>query len=236
MTLVALLLSTLIAIVPAPSLAAPPTPEAIIKACDEAETASQCERVIEREQLKQFPGLATREGPALRLVTKPGMPAVELRDNGNPEDEAGDFKWHSLWDYWPASKIAIVSVTTREADHFLVMQLDRVMQVRVPSEPILAPDGRRFFVTDFCDKGCANNVQVWKLDGTRAIREQTFKPRERWYEVDVSWRDPSSLAVEYSIAGPRRRLADPGEVNLVKADPMQLKLSDSGWVSDEPRR
>lgn len=236
LTLVGLLLSTLIAATPAPSLAAPPTPEAIIKACDEADSASLCERVLEREQLKQFPGLATRDGPALRLTTKPGMPAVELRDSGNPDNESADFKWHSFWDYWAPSKIAIVSVTTRDTDHFLVMQLDRAMQVKVPSEPILSPDNQRFFVTDFCDKGCANTVQVWKLDGTRAVREKTFKPRERWYEVDASWRDPSSLTIEYSVAGPRKRLADPGEVNLVKAEPMLIKLSDWGWISDEPRR
>ena len=236
LTLVAVLLSTLIATMPAPTLAAPPTAEAIIKACDEAESASQCERVLEREQIKQFPGLATRDGPALRLATKPGMPAVELRDIGHPDNESADFKWHSLWDYWAPSKIAIVSVTTRDVDHFLVMQLDRAMQVKVPSEPILSPDSQRFFVTDFCDKGCANNIQVWKLDLTRAVREKTFKPRERWYEVDVSWRDASSLTTEYSVAAPRRRLADPGEVNLVKAEPMLLKLSDSGWISDEPRR
>ena len=236
LTLIALLLSTLIAPIPAPVLAAPPTPEAIMKACDEADSASQCERVLEREQLKQFPGLATRNGPSLRITTNPGMPAVELRDSGNPDDESADFKWHSFWDYWAPSKIAIVSVTTRDADHFLVMQLDRAMQVKVPSEPILSPDSQRFFVTDFCDKGCGNQVQMWKLDRTRAVREKTFKPRERWYEVDASWRDASTLVIEYSVAGPRRRLADPGEVNLVKAEPMTLKLSDSGWISDEPRR
>ena len=236
LTLIAFLLSTLIASIPTPAFAAPPTPEAIIKACDEADSASQCERVLEREQLKQFPGLATRNGPALRIATNPGTPAVELKDSGNPDDESADFKWHSFWDYWAPSKIAIVSVTTRDADHFLVMQLDRAMQVKVPSEPILSPDARRFLVSDFCDKGCGNQIQMWRLDGMRAVREKTFKPRERWYETDVSWRDASTLVIEYSVAGPRRRLADPGEVNLVKAEPMTLRLSDSGWISDEPRR
>lgn len=225
----------IVATTSSPVLSAPPTSEAIIKACEETDTAAQCERVLEREQLKQFPGVGTRDGAALRLATKPGMPAIEFRDSGNPEDDNADFKWHALWDYWPQSKIAIVSVTTRDSDHFLVVQLDRGMQVRVPAEPILSPDGQRFIVGDFCDKGCGNQIQLWRIDRTRAIREKTYKPRERWYETDVSWRDPATLAVEYSTAAPRRRL-DSGEVNLVKADPMLLKLTDWAWVADEPRR
>ena len=219
-----------------PVQSAPPTPEAIIKACEETETAAQCERVLEKGQLKQFPGIGTRDGMALRLPTKPGAPAIEFRDTGNPEDDNANFKWHAFWDYWPQSKIAIVSVTTRDNDHFLVVQIERGMQARVPAEPILSPDGQRFIVGDFCEKGCGNQIQLWKIDGTRAIREKTFKPRERWYETDVSWRDPMTLAVEYSLAGPRRRLADPGELNLVKAEPMLLKLSDWAWMADAPRR
>src|SRR4029079_10573105 len=75
--------------------AAPPTQEAIVKACDEADSAAQCEKVLEKVQLAQFPGIGTRDGPALRLATKPGMPAVELRDTGNPDDESRDYKWHA---------------------------------------------------------------------------------------------------------------------------------------------
>ena len=221
---------------PPPVHAAPPTHEAIVKACEESETAAQCERTLEKEQLKQFPGVGTRDGPALRLMTKPGISAVEFRDTGNPEDDSADYKWHSFWDYWPQSRIAIVSVTGKDSDHFLVVQLDRGMQARVPAEPILSPDAQRFVVSDFCDKRCGNQIQVWRVDRTRALREKTFKPRERWYEADVSWRDASSLNVEYSVAAPKRRLSNADEITLLKVDPMVLKLSDWGWTSDEPRR
>ena len=127
-------------------------------------------------------------------------------------------------------------MTARDNDYFLIVELDRGTQVRVPAEPLLASDNQRFVVGDFCDKGCGNQIQLWRIDRNRAVREKTFKPRERWYETDVAWRDASSLTVEYSIAGPRRRLAEPGEMNLIKAEPMILKLSDAGWFVDESRR
>ena len=216
--------------------AAPPAHEAIIKACDEAETAAQCERVLEKEQLKQFPTVGIRDGNALRFP-RPGQQAVEFRDSGDPENENGaDYRWHSFWDFWPHANIAIVSVTARDNDYFLIVELDRGTQVRVPAEPLLASDNQHFVVGDFCDKGCGNQIQLWRIDRNRAVREKTFKPRERWYETDVAWRDASSLTVEYSIAGPRRRLAEPGEMNLIKAEPMILKLSDAGWFVDESRR
>lgn len=218
------------------TFAAPPAYEAIIKACDESENAAQCERLLEKGQLKQFHGVATRDGSVLRLPSRPGAPPVELRDSGDPESETGDFRWHAFWDFWPEARIAVISVSTRDTDHFLLIELERGAQTRVPAEPLLSPDSARFLVSDFCDKGCGNQIQVWRIERNRPLREKTFKPRERWYETDVSWRDATSLTAEYSIAGPRRRLAEPGEVNLVKAGPMVLKLSDAGWMSDEPRR
>lgn len=136
------------------AMGAPPAHEAIIKACDEAESAAQCERTLEAAQLKVFPGVASRDGKALRLPTRPGAPAVELRDSGDPENEVGaDYRAHAFWDYWLQSRMAVVSVTARDTDYYLLVQLDAGTQIRLPAEPLLAPDGQRFVVGDFCEKG-----------------------------------------------------------------------------------
>ena len=50
-----------------------------------------------------------------------------------------------------------------------------------------------------------NAIQIWRIERNRVVRERTLKPAEKWYEADVSWRDAATLAIEYSVAAPRRR-------------------------------
>lgn len=227
----------LVAIAPTVVQAAPPSHQAILKACDEAENAAQCERLLEAEQIKQFPAVAAREGRVLRLKARVAAAPIELRDAGNPNDETGAaYRAHAFWDYWPQRKSAVVSVTTPAGDYFLVVDLDRGTQTRVPAEPLLAPDSQRFLVADLCEKRCANLIQIWRFDRDRLVRERTFKPAEKWYEADVAWRDASTIAIEYSVAAPRRRLAEPGDLVLVRAQPRLLKLSDAEWTVDETGR
>jgi hypothetical protein len=227
----------LAAIAPAAVIAAPPSQQAIIKACAEAGSAAQCERLLEAEQMKQFPAIAAREGRVLRLKTRAGTASIELRDAGDPDDETGaEYRAHAFWDYWPQKRSAVVSVTTQAGDYYLVVDLDRGKETRVPAEPLLAPDGQHFLVADLCEKQCANLIQIWRIDRDRLVWERTFKPAEKWYEADVAWRDAATLAIEHSVAAPRRRLAEPGELVLVRAKPRLLKLSDSEWTVDETGR
>lgn len=217
--------------------AAPPSVQAILKACDDAENAAQCERLLETEQIRQFPAVAVRDGPMLRLKARPGAASVALRDEGDPGTETGaPYRAHAFWDYWAQRKTAVVSVSTHAGEHYLVIDLDRGTQLRVAAEPLLAPDDQRFLVADLCDKQCANLIHVWRFERDRVVRERTFKPPEKWYEADVAWRDAATLAIEYSVAAPRRRLAEPGELTLERAKPRLLKLSDPDWTIDEAGR
>jgi hypothetical protein len=227
----------LLAIAPGIVKAGPPSQQAIIKACEEAESAARCERLLETEQIKQFPAIAAREGRVLRLKARGGTAPIELRDAGNPGDETGaEYRAHAFWDFWPQSRSAVVSVMTQASDYYLVVDLDRGTQARVPAEPLLAPDSRRFLVADLCEKQCTNLIQIWRFDRDRLVLERTFKPAEKWYEADVTWRDAATLAIEYSVAAPRRRLAEPGDLVLVRAKPRLLELSDSEWTIDETGR
>jgi len=227
----------LAALAPAVVQAVPPSHQAILKACDDAETAARCERLLETEQIKQFPAVAVRVGRVLRLKARPGAASVELGDTGDPDNEKGAaYRAHIFWDYWPQRRSAVVSVMTQGSDYYLVVDLDRGSETKVPAEPLLAPDGQRFVVADLCEKQCANLIQIWRFERDRLVRERTFKPAEKWYEADVVWRDAATLAIEYSVAAPRRQLADPGELVLVRAKPRLLLLSDSEWTVDETGR
>jgi hypothetical protein len=226
------------ALAPSATTAAPPSLQAIIKACDETESAALCERHIEADQIRQFPAIAMRDGRVLRLQIRAGAAPVELRDAGDPDNETGaEYRAHAFWDYWPQRRSAVVSVMTQGTDYYLVIDLDRGTQTQVPAEPLLAPDGQRFLVADMCDKQCANLIQIWRFERERVVRERSFKPAEKWYEADVTWRDAATLALEYSVTAPRRRLAEPGELDLVRLPkPRLLKLSDAEWTVDEAGR
>ena len=67
----------------APAFAAPPSQLSILRACGESDTAAQCERVVEAEQIRQFSSVASRDGGVLRLKTQSGR-TIELRDQGVP--------------------------------------------------------------------------------------------------------------------------------------------------------
>lgn len=227
----------LCAMVAVPAPAAPPTPDAIVKACDEAGYAAQCERLLEIAQMKQFPSVAERDGRVLRLKTRSAIAPIELRDNGDPANETGaEYRAHAFWDYWPQRKIAVISVMTQGPDHYLAVDLERGTQNRLPAEPLLAPDGQRFLVADLCDKQCGNVIQIWRFDRDRMVRERSFKPAEKWYEAEVAWRDAATVAIDYSVAAPKRRLAEPGELTLVRARPRVLKLTDPEWTIDNAGR
>ncbi|MEO8135425.1 MAG: hypothetical protein ABI831_15765 [Betaproteobacteria bacterium] len=217
--------------------ASPPSSAAIVRLCSEADGAEHCERLIEAEQMKQFPGIAVRDGGNLRLIARPGSRAVELRNSGEPGvDPGAEFRAYALWDYWPQRRTAVVSVTARDNDYYLLVDVERGTQTRIAAEPLLAPDGQRFVVSDLCDTQCGNVVEVWRFDSARLIKERTFKPLEKWYEAEVKWRDAATLSLEYSVATPEPGFNAAGERILVKARPRLMKLSDWAWIDEERKR
>ena len=225
------------ALVPVSTSAAPPSMQTILRLCSDADGAQHCERLLEAEQIKQFPGVAVRDGATLRLGSRRGTTSIELRDAGEPGlGEGAEFRAYAFWDYWPQRKTAIVSVTARDSDYYVVAELDRGKETRIASEPILAPDGQRFVVSDLCDTKCGNVLEIWRFDRDRLVKEKSFTPLEKWYEAEVRWRDASTLEVEYSVATPEPRFDAAGERVLVRAKPRQLKLSDWAWVDEERRR
>jgi hypothetical protein len=223
--------------------AAPPSQLSILRACGDADTAAQCERVVEAEQIRQFAEFASRDGPVLRLKTRSGQPVV-LRDQGVPgTDEGPGSRFYALWDYWFVPRTAIVSVSAPAGDHYLIVDLNRGTQTRISAEPLLSPDSMRFVVVDLCDTQCGNTIELWRFDRDRLVRERTFKPPEKWYESEVKWKDATLLEIEYSVAArgqpPVAAAADlpPGPPVLVRSDrSFFLRITDRAWTINEAAR
>jgi hypothetical protein len=216
------------------ALGSPPSQLAILRACGDADTAAQCERVIEKDQIRQFPDVVSRNGGVLRLKTKNAP--VELRDQGVPgTDEGPNFRAYAFWDYWLLRNTAVVSVSAKAGDHYLIVDLNRGAQTKLTAEPLLSPDGNRFVVVDLCETQCGNVIELWRFERDRIIRDRTFRPAEKWYEAEVRWKDDTTLEVEYSVASPAAQKSD-AEPVLVRARPRLLRLSDRIWTIDETAR
>jgi hypothetical protein len=191
--------------------AAPPTPARVEELCAQAEGPAHCGRLLEAEQLKAFPNLATRDGDTLRILLFPSG-TRDLVD----VDTIHGARTYALWDYW--SRANAVVLFRDDVDHiaFSVLQRNNGQMTALQSEPVVSPDGRQFAVADFCASSCDNEVSVWHIarDGIR--KESAWKPGEAWTDTTVTWKDTDTLSVEYTPNGAdksrtlERRLTDPG--------------------------
>ena len=198
--------------------AAPVTPARVTELCAQADGPAHCGRLIEADQLKTLPSLATREGDTLRVALFPSG-TREFVD----VDSLHGARSYALWDYW--SPVNVVVLFTTEPDHlgYAVLQRSNGQLTALPAEPMLAPDRQRLAVADFCAANCENEVTVWRVarDGIR--KEYGWKPKADWSDVTVQWKDTDRLVVEYTPAGESASRT------------VERRLTDAGWSRFESR-
>jgi hypothetical protein len=191
--------------------AAPPTPAELSALCGNAEDQAHCGRLIEARQLPRVARFVERNGDELRVSLVP-VGLTIFRDSV----EVNGAKSYAVWDYLEELDTLVLFATSDDRTSFLLVQRRGGAEYRVPSEPVLAPDGRHFATADFCAEGCENQIAVWRIarDGMR--KELAWRPDAAWSDVSVTWRGTDTLKIEYALPdrpGSRiaeRRLADPG--------------------------
>jgi hypothetical protein len=191
--------------------AAPPTPAELTALCASAEDQAHCGRLIEARQLPRVARFVERDGDELRVSLVPFGLTI-LRDSV----EVNGAKSYAVWDYLEDADTLVLFATDADRTSFLLVQRRGGAEYRVPSEPVLAPDGRHFATADFCAEGCDNQVVVWRIASNGVRRELAWTPDAAWSDVSVAWRAPDTLKIEYALPdrpGSRiaeRRLGDPG--------------------------
>ena len=191
--------------------AVPPTPADIARLCAEAEGPAHCGRLVEAEQLKRLPGLATRDGNRLRVTLFPSG-TTDFSDVDAPSGGAS----YALWDYLNELNAAVLWTTKDDDTAFLLLQRTTGRQTPLPAEPIVSPDRQRIATADFCPTRCENRLAVWRVSREGVRRELEWASTEPWSDASVRWKDADTLVVEYTREGEseartlERRLADPG--------------------------
>lgn len=201
------------ALVASSVLAAPLTPAEITRLCTNADGPVDCARRIEAEQMKRLPGIATREGSALKLTLFPSG-SVTLTD----VDTLAGGTSYALWDY--SSELNATVLWTAQDDNtgFLLLQRVTGRRTPLPSDPVVAPDRQRIATADFCATRCENALVVWRVSRDAVQREAEWRPSATWSDAGVRWKDTNTLTIEYTAAGDgatttiERKLADPGWV------------------------
>jgi len=193
-----------------PAGAVPLPADEVAKLCNDAEGPAHCMRLVEAQQLKRLPGLATRDGNTLKVTLFPsGSTTFEDVDT-----LAGGTSY-ALWDY--SSEInAVVLWTMRDDDAgFFLLQRITGRRTSLPSEPFVAPDRQRLVTADFCPKRCENRLTLWRISRESVVREAEWAPDEAWTDAGVRWKDAGTLVVEYTTAAGttgtlERKLGQPG--------------------------
>ncbi len=176
--------------------AAPPTPERVMELCNNAESPTHCGRLVEAEQLKVLPNLATRTGDTLRVSLYPSG-TRDFVDSFAIDAE----KSYAVWDYWSPVNAVVLFVAAGDTVGYAVLQRATGNLTTLPAEPLLAQDRQRVAVADFCPKQCANELTVWRVTRDGLVRELVYKPTAAWADVTVAWKDPDTLTISYLAPG-----------------------------------
>jgi hypothetical protein len=198
--------------------AAPVTPERVTELCAQADGPAHCGRLIEADQLKTLPSLATRDGDTLRIALFPSG-AREFTD----ADAQRGGRTFALWDYWSPVNIVVLFTTEPGRLGYAVLQRTNGQVTALPAEPALSTDRQRIAVADFCATLCDNEITVWRIarDGIR--KEYRWKPDAVWSDVTVQWKDAELLVVDYTPA------------DASAARKVERRLTDAGWQRVESR-
>ena len=176
--------------------ATPVTPARVTELCARAEGPAHCGRLIEAEQLKALPNLATRDGSTLKVLLYPSG----TRDFVDVESLHGDKTW-ALWDYVNSLNVVVLFTTDADRLGYAMLQRYTGQVVTIPGEPSVSPDRQRFAVADFCRDHCDNEVTVWQVSREGIRRELAWKPLAEWSDVTVLWRDAETLILRYTLRG-----------------------------------
>jgi hypothetical protein len=198
-------------------VAAAPTHEELAKLCAQAEGPAHCARLVEEVQLKRLPGLAVREGPALKVTLYPAGTAT-FTDT----EAANGGRSYSLWDYFSEINAVVLFTTDGDDAAFTLLQRPTGRKTELPADPKLSPDRARLVTADFCAQRCVNELAVWRVTRDGIRKESTWKPKEAWADATAHWLDADTIVVEYTAAG------------AASAAKLQRRLGDPGWTSAAP--
>jgi hypothetical protein len=197
--------------------AMPLTQQEIVNLCGNAEDAAHCGQLIEEVQLKRLPNLARRDGDTLLVSLYPSGTAA-FKDSDDPVNGRS----YSLWDFLDPINAVVLYSTAGESTSFIVLRRTTNRRFDLPAEPQLSPDRQHIVTADVCPTRCINEIAVWRVAPESLRKELAWTPGQRWSDAAATWKDESTLAVEYTPAG-----ADKGAV-------VERKLSDPVWKRVAP--
>jgi hypothetical protein len=190
--------------------AAPLPQQEIISLCGNAEDAAHCGRLIEEVQLKRLPNLARRDGGVLSVSLYPSG-TVTFKDSDDPVNGRS----YSLWDFLDPINAVVLYSTAGDSTGFIVLRRTTNRRFDLPAEPQLSPDRLHIVTADVCPDHCVNEIAVWRVSPETLRKELVWTPGAAWSDVTATWKDASTLSIEYTPAGAdksamvERKLADP---------------------------
>jgi hypothetical protein len=197
----------------AAAAAVPLSLDEIAALCGSGPGPENCARRIEAVQLKRLPDLARRTDATLIVSLYPsGTTAFTDVDTRSGE------RTYSLYDYMSEINAVVLYVTDGAESSFALLQRATGRQTELPADPRLSPDRQYLLTADFCSKHCAGELAVWRVTRDSVQKAYAWRPRERWIDAIATWKDASTIAIEYTPAGQQQ------------AGALERRFSDTDWI------
>src|SRR5262249_17783230 len=156
-----------------------------------------------------------------------GTLTVSLYPSGSTTFVDGDDpmtgRTYSLYDYLDGINAVLLYTTQADKVTFTLLQRANNRRIALPEAPVLSPDRKHLVTADFCEQRCENEVAVWRIDAQGVQKELSWAPKERWLTAVPSWKDATTLKLEYSLLGDE------------KARTVERGLNDPAWQSPRLR-
>ena len=158
--------------------------------CDTIDNSLDCARAVEARRLPAT-DRALRRGGALVLRLEAGD-SLRLADRADGDPSAREY--HSFQGHWEDRSYFLVQKQYYEGAEYLLVQDSTGAVTRLPSWPLLAPDGARFAVLslDLVAGYGPNTLQIWSFDGGSPAREWETEPSQ-WGPREGRWTSPDTL-------------------------------------------
>lgn len=151
-----------------------------------------CAQAIERQALPAARDVV--RSPGLLTIRTPGR-TVRLEDEGEATESSYPTLVHGyLGRVGPAGHHLVLRIHREHGNHLLIHALSG-QSARLPTYPVVSPDGRQFVVAseDLMAGFRPNVVEVWSASASGFRRDALFKPD--WGPGEAKWITPREIEV-----------------------------------------
>lgn len=153
----------------------------------------ECNRYLEGQIAKQYPGIISREGADLKVRIANGKREI-LSDVGD-EEHIENVRYFTFLKYFPEIQYGLLYIQFYEGGTFDLIDMKTGKRTNVGGDAVLSPDKRRLgvFYSDVIATFSPNVLAVYFVSSKGVFEEFREEP-PRWGADDLEWVDSETIS------------------------------------------